>query len=182
MIGAGACGLTAATKLKASGASVVVLEARDRVGGRLWTDESSGALLELGGQWVSPDQTALRAALDELGLATFTRYREGDSVYVGPDGAAARFTGDIFPASAETQAEIERMITVLDGLTAELDPDRPWAHPRARELDGITWRAFLEQLSDDDEARANVAMFTAEAMLTKPSHAFSALQSLLMAA
>ena len=182
VIGAGACGLTAATQLKASGASVVVLEARDRVGGRLWTDESSGALLELGGQWVSPDQTALRAALDELGLDTFSRYREGDSVYVGPDGAAARFTGDIFPASATTQAEIERMITVLDGLTAELDPDRPWAHPRAAELDGITWRAFLEQLSDDAEARANVAMFTAEAMLTKPSYAFSALQSLLMAA
>ena len=182
VIGAGACGLTAATQLKASGASVVVLEARDRVGGRLWTDESSGALLELGGQWVSPDQTALLAALDELGLDTFSRYRDGDSVYVGPEGAAGRFTGDIFPTSATTRAEIERMIAVLDGLTAELDPDRPWAHPRAAELDGITWRAFLEQLSDDAEARANVAMFTAEAMLTKPSYAFSALQSLLMAA
>ena len=182
VIGAGACGLTAATRLKAAGASVVVLEARDRVGGRLWTDESSGALLELGGQWISPDQTALSAAVDELGLATFSRYRDGDSVYVGTDGAAHRFTGDIFPASEETQAEIERMIVVLDELTAQLDPDRPWAHPRAKELDGITWRAFLEQLSDDEEARSNVALFTAEAMLTKPSHSFSALQSLLMAA
>ena len=54
VIGAGACGLTAATKLKEAGASVIVLEARDRVGGRLHTDESSGALLELGGQWISP--------------------------------------------------------------------------------------------------------------------------------
>jgi putrescine oxidase len=182
VIGAGACGLTAATRLKAAGASVVVLEARDRVGGRLWTDESSGALLELGGQWVSPDQTALKESIEELGLQTFARYRDGHSVYVGPDGRAARFTGDIFPASARTRAEIERMIAVLDDLVAEVDPDEPWAHPRARELDGITWRAFLEQLSDDDEARANVAMFTAEAMLTKPSHSFSALQSLLMAA
>jgi putrescine oxidase len=181
VIGAGACGLTAATKLKAAGASVVVLEARDRIGGRLHTDDSSGALLELGGQWVSPDQTALQETIDELGLTTFARFRDGDSVYVGPDGRSHRFTGDIFPTSAATQAEIERMIAVLDALTAEIDPDEPWAHPRARELDGITWRAFLEQLSDDDEARANVAMFTAEAMLTKPSHAFSALQSLLMA-
>ncbi|MGT2425749.1 flavin monoamine oxidase family protein [Amnibacterium kyonggiense] len=182
VVGAGACGLTAATRLRAAGASVIVLEARDRVGGRLRNDETSGALLELGGQWVSPDQTALRAAIEELGLETFARYRDGESVYVGPDGAARRFTGDIFPASAATQAEIERMIAVLDGLTAEIDPDRPWDHPRARELDGITWRAFLEQLSDDAEARSNVAMFTAEAMLTKPAHAFSALQSLLMAA
>jgi putrescine oxidase len=182
VIGAGACGLTAATRLKDAGASVVVLEARDRVGGRLWTDDSSGAMLELGGQWVSPDQTALKETLAELGLETFARYRDGDSVYVGPDGTTRRFTGDIFPASPETEAEIERMIGELDALVAEIDPDRPWAHPRARELDGITWRAFLERMSPDDEARANVAMFTAEAMLTKPSHAFSALQSLLMAA
>ena len=48
VIGAGACGLTAATRLRDAGASVVVLEARDRVGGRLWTDESEGVLLELG--------------------------------------------------------------------------------------------------------------------------------------
>lgn len=182
VIGAGACGLTAATRLKEAGASVIVLEARDRVGGRLHTDASSGALLELGGQWVSPDQTALRATLDELGLETFERHREGASVYVGPDGEAHRFTGEIFPASPETQAEIERLIGVLDELVAEVDPDAPWAHPRAQELDGTTWRAFLEGLTDDAEARANVAMFTAEAMLTKPSHAFSALQSLLMAA
>lgn len=182
IIGAGACGLTAATELKRDGLSVIVLEARDRVGGRLQTDETSGALLELGGQWVSPDQTALKATLEELGLDTFERHRDGDSVYVAPDGTRHRFTGEIFPAAAETQSEIERMIAVLDELVAQVDPDAPWEHPRARELDGITWRAFLEQLSDDDEARANIAMFTAEAMLTKPSHSFSALQSLLMAA
>lgn len=182
VIGAGACGLTAAAQLKAAGASVVVLEARDRVGGRLWTDETSGALLELGGQWISPDQTALSSAVAELGLATFSRHRDGDSVYVGPDHVTHRFTGDIFPTSAATQAEIERVIVVLDELTAQLDPDRPWTHPRAKELDTITWKAFLEQLTDDEEARSNVALFTAEAMLTKPSYAFSALQSLLMAA
>ena len=182
VIGAGACGLTAATALQRAGRSVMVLEARDRVGGRLWTDDSSGALLELGGQWVSPDQTALIAAIGELGLDTFTRYREGESVYIGPDRQRHRYTGDIFPTSLETQAEIERLIAELDVLVAEIDPDAPWSHPRARELDGITWRAYLQQSSDDDEARANVALFIAEAMLTKPSHSFSALQALLMAA
>ena len=174
--------IVAATALIRAGKTVAVVEARDRVGGRLETDVTSGALLELGGQWVSPDQTALKAMLDELGLETFARYRDGESVYVGPDGTRSRFTGEIFPASAATQAEIERLIGIVDELVAQIDPDAPWEHPRARELDGITWRGFLEQHSDDPEARSNVAMFAAEAMLTKPSHAFSALQALLMAA
>jgi putrescine oxidase len=182
VIGAGACGLTAATALRASGASVVVLEARDRVGGRLHTDTTSGALLELGGQWVSPDQSALKETVAELGLELFSRYRDGESVYIGRDGTRTRFTGDIFPTTPETQAEIVRLIAVLDELVAGIDPDRPWDHPRARELDSVTWRAFLEQRSDDAEARDNVALFVAEAMITKPAHAFSALQALLMAA
>lgn len=55
IIGAGASGLTAAHELTKAGLSVAVLEARDRVGGRLWTENIDGAMLELGGQWVSPD-------------------------------------------------------------------------------------------------------------------------------
>jgi putrescine oxidase len=182
VIGAGACGLTAATVLRRHGARVVVLEARDRVGGRLQTDTATGALLELGGQWVSPDQTALKETIAELGLELFSRHRGGESVYIGADGVRTRYTGDIFPTTPETRDEIERLIALLDGLVAEIDPDRPWAHPRARELDAVTWRAFLEERSTDAEARDNVALFVAEAMLTKPAHTFSALQALLMAA
>ena len=59
IVGAGAAGLTAANDLRKAGLSVAVLEARDRVGGRLWTDVIDGAMLEIGGQWVSPDQDAL---------------------------------------------------------------------------------------------------------------------------
>ena len=59
VIGAGVAGLSAATRLVEAGNDVVVLEARERVGGRLWTEVIGGTLLELGGQWVSPDQTAL---------------------------------------------------------------------------------------------------------------------------
>ncbi|MCQ7044057.1 FAD-dependent oxidoreductase, partial [Escherichia coli] len=82
VVGAGPAGLTAATRLKDAGLTVAVLEARERVGGRTWTDDIDGATLEIGGQWVSPDQTALLELLDELGLETFERYREGESVYI----------------------------------------------------------------------------------------------------
>ncbi|TFB92533.1 NAD(P)/FAD-dependent oxidoreductase [Cryobacterium sp. HLT2-28] len=182
IIGAGASGLTAATELRKAGLTVAVLEARDRVGGRLWTDDIDGAMLEIGGQWVSPDQDALKETIAELGLETFARYRTGENVYINAAGERTLFEGEIFPVSAETEREILRLIELLDGLVAQTDPDRPWAHPRAKELDEISFSAWLENETTDQEARDNIGMFIAGAMLTKPAHAFSTLQALLMAA
>ena len=182
IVGAGAAGLTAANELKKAGLSVAVLEARDRAGGRLWTDTIDGAMLEIGGQWISPDQTALIETVADLGLDTFSRYREGDSVYVGPDGVAHRFTGEMFPVSPETEKAIAEITERLDAMVAEIDPDRPWAHEKATEWDSISWDAWLREQTDDDEAVRNLAFATGSAMLTKPTHAVSLLQSLLMAA
>jgi putrescine oxidase len=182
IIGAGASGLTAATELRKAGLTVAVLEARDRVGGRLWTDQIEGAMLEIGGQWVSPDQDALKETIAELGLDTFARYRTGENVYINAEGRRTRFEGEIFPVSAETEREIRRLITILDDLVADTDPDRPWTHPRARELDEISFGTWLENETADQEARDNIGMYIAGAMLTKPAHAFSTLQALLMAA
>ena len=182
IIGAGASGLTAASELRKAGLTVAVLEARDRVGGRLHTDDIDGAMLEIGGQWVSPDQDALKETITELGLETFARYREGESVYIDAAGERTRFKGEIFPVPAETERAMVALIATLDELVAQMDPDRPWAHPRAVELDQISFRRWLEQETDDQEARDNISLFIAGAMLTKPAHAFSTLQALLMAA
>jgi putrescine oxidase len=182
IIGAGAAGLTAANELKKAGLSVAVLEARDRVGGRLWTDVIDGHMLEIGGQWVSPDQDALIETLDELGLETYERYRQGDSVYIGEDGTLTRFTGEIFPVKPETEKVIVELIEKLDAMVALVDPDRPWESPDAEALDAISFEEWLKQQTDDTEARENIALFIAGAMLTKPAHAFSTLQALLMAA
>ncbi|WP_127792271.1 NAD(P)/FAD-dependent oxidoreductase [Agromyces sp. LHK192] len=182
IVGAGAAGLTAANRLKAAGRSVVVLEARDRVGGRLWTDDVDGAMLEIGGQWVSPDQDALIETLAELGLETYDRYREGKNVYIDRDGNRTLFEGEMFPVAKRTEDEMVDLIDKLDALVAEIDPDAPWEHPQAKELDEISFAHWLETQTDDDEARLNIGLFIAGAMLTKPDHAFSALQALLMAA
>ncbi len=103
-------------------------------------------------------------------------------MYVGPDGVAHRFTGEMFPVSPDTERIIAEVTERLDAMVAEIDPDRPWAHPRAAEWDTISWDAWLHQQTDDDEAIRNLAFPTGSAMLTKPTHAFSLLQSLLMAA
>ena len=182
IVGAGPSGLTAARELKKAGLSVAVLEARDRVGGRTWTDTIDGAMLEIGGQWVSPDQTALMELLDELGLKMYPRYRDGESVYIGADGKRTQYTGDTFPVNETTKAEMDKLVAILDELAAEIGPTEPWAHPKARELDTISFHHWLRRNSTDEEACNNIGLFIAGGMLTKPAHAFSALQAVLMAA
>ncbi|WP_298254086.1 NAD(P)/FAD-dependent oxidoreductase [uncultured Arthrobacter sp.] len=182
IIGAGPSGLTAARDLTKAGHSVAVVEARDRVGGRTHTDIVDGAMLEVGGQWVSPDQTELIGLLDELGLGTFSRYREGESVYIGPAGGPVRYTGEMFPVGEHTREEMERLIALLDRLVAEAGPEEPWNHPDARALDTVSFHHWLRQQSDDEEACNNIGLFIAGGMLTKPAHAFSTLQAILMAA
>jgi putrescine oxidase len=182
VVGAGPSGLTAARELKKAGLSVAVLEARDRVGGRTWTDTVDGAMLEIGGQWVSPDQSVLLELLDELGLRTYSRYRDGESIYIGADGRRIRYSGESFPVSEATAVEMDKLIALLDGLAAEIGPTEPWAHPKARELDTISFHHWLRRHSPDEEACRNIGLFIAGGMLTKPAHAFSALQAVLMAA
>lgn len=182
IVGAGPSGLTAAWELQKAGKTVAVLEARDRVGGRTWSETMDGATIEIGGQWISPDQTALYSLISELGIETFERYREGKSIYRTAQGEVISYEGEDFPVAPSTVQQMQKLVDVLNELAAQMDPDRPWDHPQAEELDRISFHHFLAEHTDDEVARQNVGMFIAGGMLTKPDHAFSALQAVLMAA
>ncbi len=182
VIGAGVAGLVAAHRLRERGRDVVVLEARDRVGGRVKSDLSNGFLIEVGGQWVAPDQERLLALIEELGLERFERYRAGEDLYVGREGAVLRHTTELPPLPESTLAEIERLTDALDDLSREIDPLEPWKHPCAEEYDAVSFGAWLRECSDDAHAIDFVAPFVSGGMLTKPAETFSLLAALVMAA
>jgi monoamine oxidase len=74
VVGAGFAGLVAATELQRGGAEVVVLEARDRVGGRVWSRRlDNGAVVEMGAEFLLPGNTAIRKLADELGLGLWDK-------------------------------------------------------------------------------------------------------------
>jgi monoamine oxidase len=143
VVGAGLAGLTAARRLQQEGRSVLVLEARDRVGGRTLNHTfADGTTVELGGQWVGPTQDRVLALADELGIGTYPSYEQGEHL-LGIAGASRRWQGEGFGLDEDALIDVGTAQAVLEELAATVPLDAPWDAPNARELDAQTVDTWL---------------------------------------
>jgi monoamine oxidase len=148
VVGAGLAGLTAARAVAAAGRSVVVLEARDRVGGRvLGAPIDGGHVVESGGEFIGPTQDRIAALAAEMGVGTFPTHNDGNFLYYR-DGLRLPYGSGPFgavPPDPEGAAEAAVAIQTINAMAAEVPVDAPWKAPNAAEWDGKTWETWLQE-------------------------------------
>jgi monoamine oxidase len=144
IVGAGLAGLTAAHQLTRRGKSVLVVEARDRVGGRTLNHSIGGGhVIEVGGQWIGPTQDRLAALAKQMGVKTFKTYNQGDTI-IWLDGKAYRSpaAAPVPTLPADGTQSLLQLVAALDGLAKNVPLEAPWRAPNARELDGQTFETW----------------------------------------
>jgi monoamine oxidase len=147
VLGAGLAGLSAARDLRRAGCDVILLEARDRTGGRvLQTTLEDGRVVQLGGELIGTAHTSYRTLVDELGLTLRESYsaEPGQTVWEIDDSV---LVGDPAPwMTDEDHADHARVVGLFVDLAKGVDPDNPWAHPDAVALDARSFHAWLREV------------------------------------
>jgi len=146
IIGAGFAGLSAAKSLKENGVeNFLVLEARDRVGGRTKPGTIAGLDIDLGGMWLGPTQTSLASWAEQMQVQTYSTPMKGKGCF--------RIKGKDHHGEGE---DIDGLFNLLEGvdylnsrrklskLSDRLDCEAPWDHPQAAELDAMTVEQWLQ--------------------------------------
>jgi monoamine oxidase len=136
-------GLVAARDLLAAGLSVIVLEARDRVGGRILNHTlKGGAVVEVGGQWVGPTQDRVLALAEELGVGLFPTYEEGEH-FLAVNGEVKRYSGDDFALPEEALADVGETQQRLEEMASTVPLEEPWRAAEAAAWDAQTLDTWL---------------------------------------
>ncbi len=181
VVGAGFAGLVAARELAARGVSVVVVEARDRVGGRVLNHPiGDGQVVDVGGQWTGPGQDRIRALGQELGVESFPTPGAEAAHVDYRNGTRTTYEGFVPTADAQGLGEFVSAVMSLDQLSTEVPTEAPWTAPRAAEWDAQTCQGWMDANLTSDGAKATMRLAIQAVYAVEP-HDLSLLHMLFYA-
>ena len=144
VVGAGLSGMIAARKVLEAGLTPLILEADERVGGRILTQEAiPGVPVELGAQWIGDTHQRMFRLAAELGVETYPQYDQGETSY-DLAGSGVLRENEFHARFAAELKELELVLRHLDLLAADVPVDAPWQAPRALEWDAVTAGAWYD--------------------------------------
>ncbi|KAF4126447.1 monoamine oxidase [Geosmithia morbida] len=160
VVGAGLSGLSAARQLLQAGLSTVVLESRDRVGGKTWSQPLPGGagIADSGAAWINDvNQTRMISLAREFDLELIEQNTTGDCVFQGLDGKVHRFPyGELPKFDEATQRDVARIRDLCEADCQKLDV---W-NPKDSELDSLTFEAYLRRNKASETAVRTATVWT----------------------
>ena len=169
VVGAGLAGLSAAQALVAVGRDVVVLEARDRVGGRVVNRElEHGVTVEMGGQWIGPTQNRIQRLATDLGVDTFPTYNEGENLLRFGE-TQGRYKGAIPRINPFVLADIGQAQARFDNLARRVPLETPWTAEKADAWDSVTFETWIQRNCRTSKGRDLLRLYSAAVFAAEPA-------------
>lgn len=168
VVGAGFAGLSAARELTKRGHDVVVLEGRDRVGGRSYTTTVAGVPVDLGATFIGPTQDTVIALAAELGCATVPTYSRGKNL-IRWHGKVRSYRSTIPKLSLIELLDVSRMQWRFERLSRLIPVTDPWAAPAAQRLDQKSLEGWLRAVHASASTRNLMAIMARVTWGCEPS-------------